>query len=723
MFEQLFNSPLLYSLSLTLLHFLWQGLLVALTLKSALFIIDTNKPKLRYALATIAMLANAVLAILTFVMVYPDTSASLNSNLSPIPLTNLVNELTQQNTLYSYQELLPSILAYSLPYLAILWLATITMLAGKLLIEVRNVNNLPVHSSITPPSALLARFDELAKQISLAKTPQLLISLKAEVPMAIGWLKPVVLLPASMVTGLAPAQLEMLILHELAHIRRHDYLVNFLQTLIELLFFFHPSVHWVGKQMRNEREYCSDDIAVQQCGDAIAYAHTLTDTASLCSKRHLHTIPAMAMAASGGDLKARVLRLVDHHCAPSNLTSKWLAAISLLLALTLLSINQLLTLPFAHQLNNQFPWQQNSSFANNIVHSRLAISDPKLGQRDNIQPRLSKDSIAQQLLMSKKTSTQASLSEVVIINGDTNATINNELSIIPAINDKLQIDNANSSSKPALALSSTKIKVEKITPIDTVNATFVDYKKTLAKQSLSASSAKAQLKVNPAKNNIEVEFISKSIALNNIEQESSRIPSLTNASDRLRAENKVFKKTKAEKAIQLRVSPTALDTLKAANQFIPVNFNDSFDKKNIAYTPISYRHEISQLAIQNDLYQTSYRLPPTNTQATNTSKITFTKQAIHKPVMTHAAKLLNSISPIYPSVAKRRGIEMEVQVNFTIDRNGRVKDIQFGHKNKLIYFKSAIRTAIRKWRFSPATKGGEKVKSKMSKIFSFSLHA
>ncbi len=94
MFEQLFNSPLLYSLSLTLVHFLWQGLLVALILKSVLFIVDKNKSKLRYALATFAMLANAVLATLTFIMVYPDTSLGINSNTSAIPLTSLVNELT-----------------------------------------------------------------------------------------------------------------------------------------------------------------------------------------------------------------------------------------------------------------------------------------------------------------------------------------------------------------------------------------------------------------------------------------------------------------------------------------------------------------------------------------------------------------------------------------------------------------------------------------------------
>jgi beta-lactamase regulating signal transducer with metallopeptidase domain len=378
MLEQLLNNPFLYSLSLTLLHFLWQGLLVAVTLKSLLSIVANSESKLRYSLAILAMLANAILAVLTFIMVYPDTSSGANSNLSPIALTSLVSELTQQNPLLNYQELLPSILAYSLPYLSLLWLVSIAILASKLIIEIRNVNILPMRSSIAPSPELLVRFNQLVTQIQLTKTPQLLISLKAEVPMAIGWLKPVVLLPIAMITNLNSVQLEMLILHELAHIRRHDYLVNFFQTIIELLFFFHPSVHWVGKQIRNEREYCSDDIAVQHCGDAIAYAHTLTDTASLCSKKHFQTIPQMAMAASGGDLKARIIRLVDHHCAPTNYTSKWLAAFSLLIALSLLSINQLLTTPFAQQVNNKFPWQEQS------ISSKPAIIDLNTSYRSTI---------------------------------------------------------------------------------------------------------------------------------------------------------------------------------------------------------------------------------------------------------------------------------------------------------------------------------------------------
>jgi hypothetical protein len=156
--------------------------------------------------------------------------------------------------------------------------------------------------------------------------------------------------------------------------------------------------------MRNEREYCSDDIAVQHCGDAIAYAHTLTDTASLCAKGHFHTIPTMAMAASGGDLKARILRLVDHHCAPSNNISKWLAAASLLLALFLLSLNQLLTMPFAQQLNNQFPWQESGFKQKNIINNNVSSKNVALTEPDELLTSITNDSIAQQLLKGDKIS-------------------------------------------------------------------------------------------------------------------------------------------------------------------------------------------------------------------------------------------------------------------------------------------------------------------------------
>jgi len=701
MLEQLFNSPFLYSLSLTLVHFLWQGLLVAFILKSLLFIIDKNKSKLRYTLSTLAMLSNALLAVLTFTMVYPDTNAGINSYLSPIPLTSLVNELTQQNALLTYQELLPSILAYSLPYISVLWLVTIVILSSKLLIEIRNVNNLPMHSSISPSLALSVRFDELAKQIKLAKTPKLLISLKAEVPMAIGWLKPVVLLPASMVTGLNSAQLEMLILHELAHIRRHDYLVNFLQTLIELLFFFHPGVHWIGKQMRNEREYCSDDIAVQHCGDAIAYAHTLTDTASLCAKNHFHTIPTMAMAASGGDLKERVLRLVDHHCAPTNNTSKWLAAVSLLLALALLSVNQLLTMPFAQQLNNQFPWQDQNIISSNFTSKAITAMN---FSESNQSTTLKSDSIAQQLLRSKDVLPYDSVVEAKKAQSMSTLPLATQVGLVTAIVEPIAISNHQSRMNTEEADEYNKL-------------------------------ATLKAKDQTIKDNNEVLANAERLVQNN----SRAITQHPTKSDLLRAESSLSSSTKLQQSAtskpqaKLSLSSVAVDESKTQTALLnPPRVDDkqsflvndkALNKNKDAYQQLSYKQEVSTLAKQNKLYQASSAVSTERNIAPKTNETASSNKEADQVPTTFEAKLLNSINPVYPNLAKRRGLEMEVKVDFTIDRDGKVKDINFSQQSKLIYFKSAIRSAIRKWRFSPAMINNRKVESKMTKIFSFSLHA
>ena len=158
----------------------------------------------------------------------------------------------------------------------------------------------------------------------------LLESTLVDVPTVIGWLKPVVLLPASAVAALSPQQLEAILAHELAHIRRHDYLVNLLQTLVETVLFYHPAVWWLSRRIRIERENCCDDLAVSLCGDPVAYANALADLESLRSE----TAPThhIAMAATGGALLQRVRRLLGAPSSHSGRGPAWLAgSVALLL--------------------------------------------------------------------------------------------------------------------------------------------------------------------------------------------------------------------------------------------------------------------------------------------------------------------------------------------------------------------------------------------------------
>ena len=127
------------------------------------------------------------------------------------------------------------------------------------------------------------------------------------------------LVPAATLAGLSASQLELVLAHELAHIRRRDYLVNLLQTAVETLLFYHPAVWWVSGRMRVEREHCCDDLAVAACGNPVGYARALADLEGLGTRG-----PVLAMAASGGSLFDRVARLVTPPAALSR-TSRGLA--------------------------------------------------------------------------------------------------------------------------------------------------------------------------------------------------------------------------------------------------------------------------------------------------------------------------------------------------------------------------------------------------------------
>jgi len=154
-------------------------------------------------------------------------------------------------------------------------------------------------------TSLHSKLKELAEKLQVNRAVQLMESALVQVPTVVGWLKPVILLPASALTGLTSEQLEAMLAHELAHIKRFDYLVNMLQTVVEILGFYHPAVWWVSHKIRAERENCCDDLAVSISGDRVRYARALTLMEEIRASRG-----ELAVAASGGSLFARISRLV-----------------------------------------------------------------------------------------------------------------------------------------------------------------------------------------------------------------------------------------------------------------------------------------------------------------------------------------------------------------------------------------------------------------------------
>jgi TonB family protein len=186
-----------------------------------------------------------------------------------------------------------------------LWLAGITILSLRAVGGWYLARSLKRVDTLAVPAELLQRCHDLQRRLAVAWPVRFVLSRRVNVPLVIGWLKPVILIPVSAVTGLAPHQLDALILHELAHIRRLDTVINILLVAAETALFYHPAVWWVSRQVRIEREHCCDDFAVAACGDAVMYVEALTSLESW------KAAGSLALAANGGGLKDRVARLLD----------------------------------------------------------------------------------------------------------------------------------------------------------------------------------------------------------------------------------------------------------------------------------------------------------------------------------------------------------------------------------------------------------------------------
>ncbi len=161
----------------------------------------------------------------------------------------------------------------------------------------------------------------------------MLVSQVARVPTAFGWLRPVILLPASILCEMPPEQLEMILAHELAHVRRLDYLWNLLQIAIETVLFYHPAVWWVSRRIREERENCCDLQAVAAIGSPLAYAGALMRLAEIRCQLDLAAAPAGSMAADGGSLETRIRRVLGLPVGPACNSNAWLGGILAVLIL------------------------------------------------------------------------------------------------------------------------------------------------------------------------------------------------------------------------------------------------------------------------------------------------------------------------------------------------------------------------------------------------------
>lgn len=303
-------AHLVASIGWTLVEFIWQGALIGCAVALAMTLLRNARAEHRYAVACAGLL-------LCLLWPAAELAARLAStqDLAAQPMATFANGLLAGPLNESWR----AVFERSLGWIVGTWGVCAVVLGLRMIAGLLWLHRAAAVEASEP--AWQARLDRMAQAAGIARTVRLRIVAGLASPVTFGWWRPVVLVPASLVSGMPPHLLEALLAHELAHIRRHDYLVNLLQNVVEALLFYHPAIWWISGRIRAERELVADTIAARQLGEPRRLALALSELERLqFSTQHL------AQAANGGNLMQRIKQLVR----PDTQALNWKAALPVL---------------------------------------------------------------------------------------------------------------------------------------------------------------------------------------------------------------------------------------------------------------------------------------------------------------------------------------------------------------------------------------------------------
>ena len=283
------------ALGWSLLHFLWQGALIGAVYGALRWLVGSGRAQWRYALGLGALAVLAALPVLTMLRLAPVAGDAAGASVHALGTVSAVASATPLET---------AGIEPWLPLLVGAWLAGVMLSSLRALRQYWRTREL-CRRDAQPLPEWEARLQALVVRFGVSRPVKLVKSAIVQTPSLIGWLAPVIVLPTSVLVGLTPKQLELVIAHELGHIRRWDFLVNLMQIAVETVLFYHPVVHWISREVRNDREACCDDLVLRLGADPVDYATTLASLEELRDVTH-----APALAASGGFLLGRIRRIV-----------------------------------------------------------------------------------------------------------------------------------------------------------------------------------------------------------------------------------------------------------------------------------------------------------------------------------------------------------------------------------------------------------------------------
>lgn len=343
--RHLFPVEIIEAFGWTIVHSIWQAGIIAIALVLLMLLLKNYSAKTRYIIAIIALAATLVWASATWISSYkyarektalreavmenPSEVANqifikLTADPQPIKPIKAEKEILIVKARAFFQK--------NFIFIFYLWAIGVIFFLIRFSGSMIYLLSLRRRKTIPPESSWHDTLETFSQKLGINKKVQLLQSALVKVPMVLGYVKPVILLPISLISGLSPKEIEAIIAHELAHIKRYDYLLNIIQSIIETLFFYHPGVWLISKIIRNEREHSCDDIAIELTSDKVGYIKALAAAESFQRQNY-----AVAFPGTEGGLLHRVKRIQNHRIMKKNVSEGFIAASIIFVSLILLS--------------------------------------------------------------------------------------------------------------------------------------------------------------------------------------------------------------------------------------------------------------------------------------------------------------------------------------------------------------------------------------------------
>ena len=301
--QQTFAGQLFHALSWMFMHSLWQGLLLTILAGTIVSATKRSSPSLRYSLLTALLFCFIGATLVTFSWQWQMNGDAMAANWNNGPTVSAQEIVPEYNWWTGFTQFMNQYSGWIIPA----WAVVVLLKLVRMMVDFYYVNRLRTAYINEPGETWTIRLQQLTRAMGIRKQVVLLESGLVNIPLVAGHFKPVILVPLGILTRLSAAEVEAFLLHELAHIRRHDYLVNLIQRVTSILFFFNPGVLWLSSLISAERENCCDDMAITHTDDKVKFVEALISV-----KQHALSSPAMAMNFLGQKnlLLHRVQRIV-----------------------------------------------------------------------------------------------------------------------------------------------------------------------------------------------------------------------------------------------------------------------------------------------------------------------------------------------------------------------------------------------------------------------------